>query len=451
MTIVPRLVGAGKRVAVVEGSQFGGTCVNTGCTPTKTLVASAHAIHTARRGAEFGFSIDRLDVDFAEVMRAQQANRQSTSASIEARLTELTEGAVYKGYAQFTDDHTVIVDGNSVSADTVVIHVGTHPIIPDVAGIDTISWLTNETILDLNALPEHLAIVGGSYIALEFGQIFRRLGCQVTVLQRGPRLVAREDEDISDLVATRLIDEGIEVLFNCHLHEVSPANGVTIGFTHDGAPRDICASHILFAVGRRPNSGSLNLTAADVDTDDRGYISVNGVLQTSTPHIYAVGDVNGRGAFTHTSVDDGEIFWDHYGRAIGANTDNPELDRTLDTRTVIYSMFIDPPLARVGMSETEARRSGRRVLMATMPMAHIARAREKRETHGLVKVLVDADTEEILGATVFGTGGDEVIGVFATFIQMRASYKIFRRVVFPHPTVTELMPWVLDKLEPLAG
>jgi pyruvate/2-oxoglutarate dehydrogenase complex dihydrolipoamide dehydrogenase (E3) component len=449
MTSVPQLIAAGKRVAVVEGAQFGGTCVNSGCTPTKTLVASAYAMHAARRGDDFGFSIDRLTVDFPGVMAPQQANRQSTSASIESRLMELTEGAVYKGYAEFVSNRDVLINDQRISGDTFVIHVGTHANVPDVAGIDSIEWLTNETILDLDVLPEHLVIVGGSYIALEFGQLFRRLGSQVTVLERGPRLVAREDEDISDLVAARLVDECIDLRFDFDLSHVSPADGVTVGFAQAGTPQQVVGSHILFAVGRTPNSESLNLSAADVATNERGYITVNDVLQTSAPHIYALGDVNGRGAFTHTSVNDGEIFWDHYSRSIGQNTEVPELDRTLATRTMIYSMFIDPPLARVGMNETEARKSGRNVLMATMPMSHIARAREKRETHGLVKVIVDADNEQILGATIFGTSGDEVIGSFATLIQTGASYKVFRRIVFPHPTITELMPWVLDRLEPL--
>ncbi len=450
MTVIPQLVAAGQRVAVVEGGEFGGTCVNTGCTPTKTLVASAYAMHAARRGTDFGFSIDTLAVDFPAVMAPQQNNRRNTSASIESRLTELTEGAVFKGYAGFVNDHEVLVNDRKIYGGTFVIHVGTRPNVPDVKGIESVPWLTNETILDLNELPEHLIIVGGSYIALEFGQMFRRLGSQVAVLERGPRLVAREDEDVSDLVATRLIDEHIDVRFNCHLTEVSSANGITVSFD-DGTPNQLVGSHVLFAVGRSPNSDALNLLAAGVETNERGYIPVNDTMQTNVPHIYAVGDINGCGAFTHTSVNDGEIFWDHFGRSIGANAETPEWDRTLASRTIIYSMFIDPPLARVGMNETEARRSGRNVLMGTMPMSHIARAREKRETHGLVKVLVDADTEEVLGATIFGTSGDEVIGVFATLIQTGASYKLFRRIVFPHPTITELMPWVLDRLEPLSN
>ena len=451
MTIIPRIVAAGKRVAVIEGAQFGGTCVNTGCTPTKTLVASAYAMHAAERGEDFGFSIDRLKVNFARVMAPQQKARQSASAAIESRLTELTGGAVFKGFAKFLSDREVIVDEQRLSGDTFVIHVGTRPSAPDIAGINSVAWLNNESILDLDVLPEHLVIVGGSYIALEFGQLFRRLGSQVTILERGPRLVAREDPDISNLVAERLTGEGIDVRFNCHLKALSPANGVTVSVNEGDIAREISGSHILFAVGRQPNSDFLNLGTTGVATNERGYITVNDVLQTSIAHIYAVGDVNGEGAFTHTSVNDGEIFWDHYARRIGVHTETPHWDRTLATRNVIYSMFIDPPLARVGMNEMEARHCGRKVLMATMPMSQVARAREKQETHGLVKVLVDADSEEILGATIFGTSGDEAIGAFATLMQTGASYKLFRRMVFPHPTITELMPWTLDRLQPLSG
>lgn len=446
-TAVPRLVKAGKRVAIIEGGKFGGTCVNHGCTPTKTLVASAYAAHLARRGEEFGFSVDKLNVDFAAVMATQQHNRKQSTAGIEKGLKGL--GEVVYGYAQFIDQRTISVDEQRFTADTIVIHTGTRPSIPSLPGIDSVEWLNNESLLDLTELPPHLLIVGGSYIALEFAQIFRRLGSQVTILQRGPRLVAREDEDIAEIAAQVLMDEGIRVICGAELQRISPAQGVTIEFMADGQPQTTSGSHVLFATGRIPNSDTLQASLAGLELSSRGHIEVNEVMQTRVPHIYAVGDVNGRGAFTHTSVNDGEIFWDHYAREHGLSTDAPELDRRADMRTLIYAMFIDPPLARVGMNEKEALESNRNVLMATAPMSRIARAREKRETKGLVKILVDADTEEILGATVFGTGGDEVIGAFAVFIQSRQSWKLFRRVVFPHPTVSELMPWIMDDLKPL--
>ncbi len=452
MTVVPRLLSTGKSVAVVEGGKFGGTCVNYGCTPTKTLVASAYAIHMARRGDEFGFRVPSVDVDFAKVMEPQQSNRVSSSSWIEDRLRSLDGSAVFNEFGEFVDEKTIRIGDHQITGDAIVIHVGTRPRKPNVKGIDSIDWLTNESLLDLKELPEHLAIVGGSYIALEFAQIFRRLGSKVTILNRAAQLVPRKDEDIAELVEEVLSGEGIEVLSNTSIDEVAPhRDGVEISAGVDGQAKTIHATHVLFAIGRIPNSDRVNAAAAGLNLLPSGHIEVDDMTRTNVPHIFALGDVNGRGAFTHTAVNDGEIFCDAYCRALGVNREPEELDRTISMRTVVYSMFIDPPLARVGMNETEARASKRSVLMATMPMRGIARAREKRETSGMVKLLVDRDTEEILGATVFGTGGDEVIGAFAAFIQTRSSYRIFRRVVFPHPTVSELMPWCLDNLKPLCS
>lgn len=448
LTVVPRLASAGKKVAVVESGSFGGTCVNTGCTPTKTLVASARAVYMVSRGDDFGFSVDGINVDFAKVMRTQQDNRRGSSAGIERSLRKLS--TVFAGYAKFVDANTVLVGDQQLSADTIVVHVGTRPSVPEVEGIDQIDWLTNESLLDLTELPRHLAIVGGSYIALEFAQIFRRLGSDVTVLERGDRLVAREDEDISEITRQVLTDEGITVHTDTQLTSVAKSNsGAVVNFTQNGTAQTLKATHVLFATGRVPNTDKLDAAAAGLTMSSRGHIEVNEITQSSVPHIYALGDVNGRGAFTHTSVHDGETFWDHYARQHGLSQEAPELDRQIDQRALIYSMFIDPPLARVGMNETEARKSGRNVLMATAPMTRIARAREKRETNGMVKILVDADSEQVLGATVFGVGGDEVIGAFAVLMRTGASWKQFRRVVFPHPTVSELMPWILDGLKPL--
>ncbi|WP_417848863.1 mercuric reductase [Thalassoglobus sp.] len=448
MTVVPRLAAAGKRVAIVERSSFGGTCVNTGCTPTKTLVASAHAIHLARRGREFGFSANGLTVDFSAAMETQQAARRRSSAGIKASLARL--GTVFEGEASFQDDHTIQVGAELLEADTIVIHAGTRPVIPNVVGLEDVNYLTNETLLDLRELPSHLVIVGGSYIALEFAQIFRRFGSDVTVLEHGPRLVFREDEDISREVERILSEEGVRVVCNARVDRVDrSSSGVKMEVIIGGEPQTVAGSHLLLATGRIPNSDRLNTSAAGLKLTARGYIKVNELTQTNVSHIWAVGDINGKGAFTHTSVHDGEVFWDQFARQHGLSTDPPELDRTVSQRSVIYSMFIDPPLARVGLNETQARASGRNVLMAVSPMSRIARAREKRETNGLVKILVDADTEQVLGATIFGTGGDEVIGAFAVLMQAGLSWKQFRRVVFPHPTVSELMPWIMDGLKPL--
>ncbi|MEM9656724.1 MAG: mercuric reductase [Planctomycetota bacterium] len=450
LTVVPKLAAAGKTVAVIEGGKFGGTCVNFGCTPTKTLVASAYAVHMAGRGKDFGFSTNSLEVDFSAVMAPQVANREATSSWIENHLSTLDGCTVFRGYGRFVDEHTVEVAGRRLSAENIVVHTGTRPRSPEVAGAESIEWLTNESLLDLNELPTRLLIVGGSYIALEFAQIFRRLGSQVTVLTRGPSLLSKEDADISALVEEILVDEGVEMIHNCQIEQVSPRDGVTADLSVDGQPVRRVGSHLLFAIGRVPNTDRLNVDAAGLAVDDAGYLTVNDVGQTSVPNIYALGDVNGRGAFTHTAVNDGEVFWDHYRRVAGANGDDPGLDRSIGERPFISSMFTDPPLARVGLNETQARLSGKKTLMATMPMSRIARAREKRETSGLVKILVDASTEQFLGATILGTGGDEVIGAFAVAMITGASYQTFRRIVFPHPTVSELMPWCLDNLQPLS-
>lgn len=454
LSIIPRIVAAGKKVAVIEAGNFGGTCVNTGCTPTKKLVAAARAIFQAKRGQDFGFSIDNLQVDFEKLMEPQKNGRVQATNWIEQHLTSLDNCTVYKGLAQFIDSHTISVNDQKLTAEHIVISAGARPRQPDVAGIDTIEWLNNEKLLDLKELPSHLAIVGGSYIGLEFAQIFRRLGSKVTVLERGTQLMFREDPDVAEIAEDVLASEGIDIIYQSQASSVSTkksdsGNIIAIQYNQAEQKKHLDASHILFAIGRQPNSDRLNLDAAFVDINSHGFIQVNETVQTNQQHIYAIGDINGRGAFTHTSVNDGEIFWDHYSRMIGINSEEPNLDRTLSLRNMVYAMFIDPPLARVGIGEKEARQSNKNVLMATIPMEHIARAKEKKETKGIVKIFVDSDSEEILGATVFGTGGDEIIGVFAAFMQTKVSYKVFRRTVFPHPTVGELLPWTLDNLKPI--
>ncbi|MEC4723996.1 mercuric reductase [Shewanella sp. D64] len=451
MSIVPRILAAGKKVAVIESGNFGGTCVNTGCTPTKTLVAAARAIFQAGRGDSFGFSVDNLQVDFEKIMAPQKRNRANATSGIENYLSKHEHCTVFKGRAEFVDSKSVRVNGQTLKADHIVIHVGARPVEPNLPGIDAITWLNNEKLLDLDELPEHLAIVGGGYIGLEFSQIFRRFGSKVTIFERGSILLAREDTDVSEIAQDVLVSEGVDIIFESQIESVSSndsldTNKIRINYRQAGELKSLTVSHALFAIGRVPNSDSLNLPAAGVNINTCGFIEVNQHVQTNHHHIYAVGDVNGMGAFTHTSVNDGEIFWDHYSRLMGINDEIPELDRTLSLRDTTYSMFIDPPLARIGISEKEARQSNRSVLMATLPMSRISRAKEKQETKGIVKIFVDADTEEILGATVFGTGGDEIIGVFAPFMLSKTSYKVFRRAVFPHPTVGELLPWTLDEL-----
>lgn len=441
-TVVPRLVQAGKTVAIAEGGKFGGSCVNYGCTPTKTLVASARAAHMARRGPDFGVQTGKVDVDFGKVMDRMNEMRISSSQGMESWLRGLEGVTVFPEYAAFEDTHTVRVGEQVISGETIVVNTGARARRLSIPGIDDVDWLDNARLLDLKELPEHLVIIGGSYISLEFAQAFRRFGSEVTVLEGSPQLMFREDEDIAAAAREILEQEGIRFHLNVSVQRVAQAgHRVDVFFGKDGEEHSVSGSHLLLAVGRVPNSDSLNLDAAGVKIKDRGYIEVNQVMQTSVPHIYALGDINGEGAFTHTSVNDGEIFWDHY---------SGEGDRSLSLRTPTYAMYIDPPLGRVGMGEKEARGSGRNIWMAVRPMNQIARAREKDETAGLVKILVDMDSEEIVGAAILGVGGDEVISVFTPFMYTGASWKLFRKSVLPHPTVSELLPWILDDLKPLS-
>ena len=441
-TIIPRLVEAGKTVAVAEGGRFGGSCVNYGCTPTKTIIASARAAHMARRGPDFGVITGDIEIDFAKVMERQNTIRNKSRKGMEKWLRNMENVDVYGEYAAFEGPKTVRVGQTLIEGEVIIINAGARPRVLSLDGMDQVNWLDNARLLDLKELPNHLVIVGGSYISLEFAQAFRRFGSQVTVLEGSSQLMFREDKDIADTVQGFLDEEGIEIHLNARVESVAPeaGGGVSVFFQEEGEKKKVTGSHLLMAVGRVPNSDRLNLEAAGVETNERGYIQVNEVMQTSAPHIYAVGDINGEGAFTHTAVNDGEIFWDHF---------SGDDDRLLSERIPTYALFTDPPLGRVGMSEKEARKSGRNVLMATRPMTRVARARERDETNGLVKLLVDADTEEFLGVAVLGIGGDEIVNIFTTFMYTGQSYKLFRKAVLPHPTVAELMPWTLDELEPL--
>ncbi|MCB0966401.1 MAG: mercuric reductase [Ilumatobacter sp.] len=439
-TVIPRLTGAGKRVALIEGGEVGGSCVNYGCTPTKTMVASARAAHMARRGADFGVEVPEFSIDFGTVMA--RMNRMRDNAGMTEWLRTMDGVDFFAEYAHFVSDHEVQVGDRVVSGDTIVIHTGTSPLKLPIDGVDDVDWLDNAGLLELDAVPDHLVIVGGSYIGMEFGQIFRRLGSDVTILEASGHLMPREDDDIAHAAEEILVSEGVTVRTDAKVSSVAqPEPGrVEVSFTVDGDTETITGSHLLLAVGRVPNTAALHLDAAGVQTDQRGYVRVDDVLRTNVEHIYALGDVNGRGAFTHTSVNDGETFWDHYADAG---------DRRVSDRIPIYAMYIDPPLGRIGMSEREARASGRNVRMATRPMSQIARAKEKDETAGLIKILVDADSEEFLGVAILGVGGDEVINMFAPFMTAGGSYRTFRKAVFTHPTVGELLPWILDDLAPL--
>ncbi|MGB2908252.1 MAG: mercuric reductase [Candidatus Aminicenantaceae bacterium] len=441
-TVVPRLVQAGKTVAIAEGGRFGGSCVNYGCTPTKTIVASARAAHMARRGADFGVSTGEISIDFAKVMERQNKMRNGASQGLEDWLRGMGNVTVYAGFAAFAGPHTVRIGSELIEGETIVINAGGSPRKAPIDGIDDVDWLDNARLLDLPELPQHLVIVGGSYIGLEFAQAFRRLGSEVTILEGSSQIMPREDADIATAAQELLAGEGITIHLNAGIKRVAQEapQHIDVFFEEEGTAQHVRGTHLLVAVGRIPNSDQLNLEAAGIEANERGYILVNDVMQTNVPHIFAVGDINGEGAFTHTSVNDGEIFWDYF-----CGDD----DRILSERIPTYALFIDPPLGRVGMTEKEARAGGQNVLMATRPMKQIARAREKDETAGLVKILVDADTETFLGAAVFGVGGDEVVNMFTPFMYTKQSYKLFRKAVLTHPTVAELMPWILDDLKPL--
>lgn len=441
-TVVPRLVGAGKTVAIVEGGRFGGSCVNYGCTPTKTIVASARAAHMARRGPDFGVVTGEVSIDFGKVMDRQNKLRHGASADLESWLHGMDNVTVYAGFGTFAGDHTVQIGDELIAGETIVINAGARARIPTMPGIEAVDWLDNVRLLDLQERPQHLVIVGGSYIGLEFAQAFRRLGSEVTVLEGSDQIMTREDADIAAAAQAVLEGEGITIHLGARVNRLAQEapQQIDLFFEQHGEAKQVRGTHLLLAVGRVPNSDRLNLEAAGVAVNERGYIQVNDVLQTNVPHIFALGDINGEGAFTHTSVNDGEIFWDFY---------SGEGDRRLSERVMTYALFMDPPLGRVGMSEKAARASGKNLLMATRPMKTISRAKEKDETAGLVKILVDADTEQFLGAAILGVGGDEIINMFPPFMMTKQSYKLFRKAVLIHPTVAELMPWILDDLKPL--
>ena len=436
-----RLAAAGDRVAIVERGAFGGTCVNTGCIPTKAMVASAHAAHIARRAAEFGVVIDGdIRIDMKRVIERKREISTASRTGLEQSLDDLENCTVYRGVARFTAPHELSVGDDRLTAPRIFINVGGRAIVPQVPGIETVRYLTNSSILELETLPSHLVIVGGSYIGLEFGQMFRRFGSRVTIVEKGARLVGREDEDVSENIREILEREGIEIRLDASCIGTS-ARGeeIIVGVDCDSGDREIAGSHLLLAVGRRPNTDDLGLEAAGIDHDERGFIEVDDQLRTSVPGIWALGDCNGRGAFTHTSYNDFEIVAENI------------LDggsRSVSDRIQAYALYIDPPLARAGITEREARESGRRILVGQRPMTRVGRAVEKGETEGFMKILVDAESERIIGASILGTGGDEVIHCILDMMYADVPYTVLQRAMHIHPTVAELVPTMLGELHP---
>jgi pyruvate/2-oxoglutarate dehydrogenase complex dihydrolipoamide dehydrogenase (E3) component len=441
-SLAARLSDAGLTVAIIERKRFGGTCVNNGCVPTKTMVASAYAAHTARRGADYGFDISgdvRVDMKRVKARKDDIVGRDSSG--LEKWLRGLNNCTVIQGHARFESARTVSVSGELLEADKIFINVGGRASVASIGGTDKVPFLTNSSIMDVDVLPKHLLIVGGSYIGLEFGQMYRRFGSQVTIVEMGPRLIGREDEDISEAIRQILEKEGIHFRLNAKCISMSTrGENVVIGLTCEDEPREISGDKLLLAVGRVPNTQDLNLDKAGVETNERGYIKVDDELRTSTPGIWALGDCNGRGAFTHTSYNDFEI--------VAANLLDGDRRRVSD-RITTYALFIDPPLGRCGLTEAEVRKSGKPALAVTFPMEKVGRAIEKGETQGMIKISVDAETKQILGAAILGTGGDEVIHVILDVMYAKAPCTLIQRAMHIHPTVAEFLPTVLSKLKPL--
>ena len=441
-TLAERLASAGMRVAVIERGRFGGTCVNNGCTPTKTLIASAYVARLAQRAAEYGVEVGPIRVDMARVKARKDAVVDSSRASLEKWLRGLANVSVYEGEARFVGAHTVTVGADTLTAERIFINVGARPSVPDLPGVRQVPYLTSESIMDVDFVPEHLVIVGGSYIGLEFGQMYRRFGSRVTIIEMAPRLIGREDPDVSQAIRDILVAEDIAIRVDamCIALESAPG-GVQVRVEHtEGAPR-VTGTHVLLAVGRVPNTDELGLRDAGIETDDRGYIKVDDALKTSVPNVYALGDCNGHGGFTHTAYNDYEIVADNL--LTGAH-------RKVSDRIPIYALFTDPPLGRLGRTEAEARRDGYDILIGRMPMTDVSRAREKGETQGFMKVLVDAGSKQILGAAILGTGGDEAVQSLVDAMYGHLPYPVVQHGVRIHPTVSELIPTLLGELAPPA-
>jgi pyruvate/2-oxoglutarate dehydrogenase complex dihydrolipoamide dehydrogenase (E3) component len=436
-SLAARLAGTGMKVAVIERKLFGGTCVNTGCIPTKTMVASAYAAHIARRASDFGVTVGpNVQVDMKRVKARKDAISGNSRTGVEHWMKTLANCKVYEGHARFESPEVVAVGDEQITAKRIFINVGGRATIPPIAGLDGIDYLTNSSMMGVDFLPRHLIIVGGSYIGLEFGQMFRRFGAEVTIIESGPRLIPKEDEDTSAAILEIFQAEGIDVRLNTKSAQVAKrGDEIVVSGTSE-----IAGSHLLLATGRRPNTDDLGLEKAGVVTDAHGYIAIDDQLRTNVPGIWALGDCNGHGGFTHTSFNDYEI--------VAANLlDNDP--RRLSDRIPAYALYIDPPLGRAGMTEREVRATGRPALTAERPMTKVSRAVEKGETFGFMKIFVDAETRHILGAAILGTGGDEAIHSILDVMYTKSPYTVIQRAMHIHPTVSELIPTMLGDLQPL--
>jgi pyruvate/2-oxoglutarate dehydrogenase complex dihydrolipoamide dehydrogenase (E3) component len=437
-----RLVAAGWKVAIVERKLFGGTCVNTGCTPTKTLVASAYAAHVVRRAADYGVRVEgAVKVDMKAVKARKDAVVALSRDGVEQSLKALEGCTVYGGHGRFVAEKKVAVNASELTADRIFINVGARAVIPPIPGLDDVPYLTNSSMMDVDFLPAHLIIIGGSYVGLEFAQAYRRFGSEVTVVEAAPRLIAREDEDVSQAVADFLKEEGIDVRVGSKVIGVEKqGNSIAVKLDSAGKNSQIVGTHLLVAVGRRPNTDDLGLDKAGIATDTRGYIQVDDQLRTNIAGIWAMGDCNGRGAFTHTSWNDFQI--------VAANLLDNDRRRVSD-RITAYALYTDPPLGRIGMTEAEVRKTGEPALLSTLAMERVSRAKERGETTGFMKILVDRDSKQILGASFLGLAGDEVIHCVLDAMYAKAPYTVIQRAMHVHPTVSEFIPTMLGALKPL--
>ena len=437
-----RLAQAGRRVAIIERKLFGGTCVNTGCIPTKTMVASAYAAHMAQRANDYGVKIQgSIETDLKAVKARKDAVSAKSRDGIEKWLRGMKNCSVFHESARFVSPHSITAGSETLTSDQIFINVGGRAVVPDLPGVKEIPYLINSSILQLEKLPRHLVVVGGSYIGLEFAQMFRRFGSEVTVVEKGPRLLLHEDEDVSNAVKEILELEGIHVRVKAECIAFEPrGEGVSVHLDCDAGEPKVLGSHVLLAVGRRPNTDDLGLDKAGVQTNEHGYIVVDDQLRSSAPGIWAVGDCNGRGGFTHTSYNDFEI--------VAANLLDNDPRRVSD-RIQAHALYIDPPLGQVGLTETEVRRTGKPALIGTRPMTKVGRAVEKGETLGFMKILVDAENKKILGASILGTSGDEAIHCILDIMYSGSPYTTLQRAMHIHPTVSELIPTVLGDLRPL--
>jgi pyruvate/2-oxoglutarate dehydrogenase complex dihydrolipoamide dehydrogenase (E3) component len=437
-----RLAAAGRKVAIIERKLFGGTCVNTGCTPTKTLVASAYTAHVACRADDYGVRIEgSVNVDMKAVKARKDAVVATFRNGVERSLKTLQGCTVYEGHGRFVAEKKVAVNGSEFAGDQIFLNVGARAAIPSIPGLDSVPYLTNSSMMDIDFLPSHLIILGGSYVGLEFAQMYRRFGSEVTVIELGPRLIPREDEDVSHAVADFLKEEGIDVRVDSNVTGVAKqGNSIAVKVESAGKISQVVGTHLLVATGRRPNTDDLGLDKAGIATDARGYVQVDDQLLTNVPGIWAMGDCNGRGAFTHTSWNDFEI--------VAANLLDHDKRRVSD-RITAYALYTDPPLGRAGMTEAEVRKTGKPALISTMAMENVSRATEKGETKGFMKILVDRDSKQILGASFLGLSGDEVIHCVLDVMYAKAPYTVMQRAMHIHPTVSEFIPTMLGDLQPL--